>query len=222
VALDVLAPPVLTVSPGALSINVTTGTTSQPISISNTGSEPLNWTATLGTDAPAFVSLSTNAGTNLGGGGSTSVGVIVDATGVAGGSTFTTSVTIRATDPLTGNVVSGSPVTVNITINVALPAMQVNTNTLSYTANAGGISPSSLSLMLTNTGGDGLMFSASPPSQAWLSLGLTSGRDNAGATSTIPFDVNTTGLASGTYTATVVITPSVGQAQTITVMLTVN
>lgn len=222
VALNVLAPPVLTVSPGALSINVTTGTTSQPISISNTGSEALNWTATLGTDAPAFVSLSTNAGTNLGGGGSTSVGVIVDATGVAGGSTFTTSVTILAMDPLTGNVVAGSPVTVNITINVAPPAMQVNTNTLSYMANAGGISPSSLSLVLTNTGGDGLTWSASPPSQAWLSLGLTSDRDNAGATSTIPFNVNTTGLASGTYTATVVITPSVGQAQTITVTLTVN
>lgn len=60
------------------------------------------------------------------------------------------------------------------------------------------------------------------PSQAWLSLGLTSGSDNAGATSTIPFNINTTGLASGTYSATVVITPSVGPAQTITVMLTVN
>ena len=162
VALNVLAPPILTVSPGALPMNVTTGTTSQPISISNTGSEPLNWTATLGIDAPAFVSLSTNAGTNLGGGGSTSVGVIVDATGVAGGSTFTTSVTIRAMDPLTGNVVAGSPFTVNVTINVAPPVMQINTNTLSYTANAGGVNSSALSLTLTNTGGDGLTWSASP------------------------------------------------------------
>ncbi|HYL45181.1 MAG TPA: hypothetical protein VEU97_17510 [Ktedonobacteraceae bacterium] len=222
VALNVLAPPGLTVSPGALSMNVTTGTTSQPISISNTGSEPLDWTATLGTDAPAFVSLSTNAGTNLGGGGSTSVGVIVDATGVAGGSTFTTSVTISATDPLTGNVVAGSPFTVTITINVAPPAMQLSTNTLSFTANAGGINSSSLSLTLTNTGGDGLTWSASSPSQTWLSLGLTSGSNNAGATSIIPFNIDTTGLASGAYSATVVITPSVGQAQTIIVMLTVN
>ncbi|HET7641740.1 MAG TPA: hypothetical protein VFK47_23715, partial [Ktedonobacteraceae bacterium] len=60
------------------------------------------------------------------------------------------------------------------------------------------------------------------PSQTWLSLGLTSGSNNAGATSIIPFNIDTTGLASGTYSATVVITPSVGQAQTITVMLTVN
>ncbi|MFL5624529.1 MAG: BACON domain-containing protein, partial [Ktedonobacteraceae bacterium] len=221
VTLKVLAPPVLKVSPGTLTVDVTTGTTSQPISISNTGSEPLNWTAAPGADAPAFVSLSTSSGTNLGGGTSTSLGVIVDATGVAGGSTFTISVIVSAIDPLTGNVVAGSPSTVSITIHVAPPAMQISTNALTYTTSA-GVAPSLQALTITNTGGNGLTWSVGPPSQPWLTLGLTSGSDNAGATSIIPMHIDVQGLASGVYTAQIVITPSVGQAQTITVTLNVN
>ncbi len=221
VTLKVLAPPALTVSPGTLTIDVTTGTTSQPLSISNTGIEPLDWTAAPGADAPAFVSLSTSGGTNLGGGTSTSLGVIVDATGVAGGSTFTTSVIVSAVDPLTGNVVVGSPSTISITIHVAPPAMQISPNVLTYTTNT-GVVPSLQSFTITNTGGNGLTWSAGPPSQPWLMLDLTSGSDNAGATSTIPMHIDVQGLASGVYTATVVITPSVGQAQTVTVTLNVN
>ena len=181
----------------------------------------MNWTAALDSGAPTFVSLSVAAGKNLAGGASTSVDVIVDATGVPGGSTFTTSMTVRAIDPTTGNTVAGSPASIPITITIPSPAMQLSTTVLAYSATV-GVNPASQSISLTNTGGDGLTWSAGTPSQSWLTLGLTSGSDNAGATSTIPFNVNVAGLASGPYTATVVITPSVGSAVIVTVSLTVS
>ncbi|GAC1383974.1 MAG: hypothetical protein NVSMB33_12210 [Ktedonobacteraceae bacterium] len=217
----VLAPPSLTASSGGLTINVTTGTTSQPFSITNTGGEALNWTAALGAGAPAIASLSATAGTGLAAGASTAVNIIVNATGVAGGSTFTTSVIVSATDPLTGNVVAGSPATISLIINVALPSMQLSTNTLAYTTTV-GVNPPAQSITLTNTGGNGLTWTAGTPSQPWLTLSLTNGNNTSNTTSTIAFNVNVTGMTSGTYAAAVVITPSVGSAVTVTVTLTVN
>lgn len=120
VTVSVIAAPTLTVSPTSLKFNSTTGTTSQPITIGNSGGEPLNWTAALASDAPDFVSLSSGSGTNLAGGTNTAVDVIVDATGVESG-TYTTNVTIDATDPTTGEAVAGSPVTVTITIRITAP-----------------------------------------------------------------------------------------------------
>lgn len=222
VALNVIAPPALAVSPGAsgMTISGTSGIVSQQLSINNTGGEPLNWTATLAAGAPSFVSLSASAGTNLTGGSSAGLNVIANITSIAGGSTFTTSVTINATDPLTGNSVAGSPVTIPITITIAPPSMSLDTTTLSYSTTV-GVNPSPQSVTLTNTGGDGLTWTAGTPSQSWLTLGLTGGSDNAGGTSALPFNIDVTGLSSGPYTATVVITPSVGPAQTVTVNLTI-
>jgi hypothetical protein len=223
VALAVIAAPSLTVnpSPSGLTINVISGTTSQPISINNTGGEPLDWTAALGADAPAFASLSASSGTGVLGGASASDSVIVNATGVPGGTSYTTSVTVNATDPITGNPVAGGPATIPITINITSPAMQLDTNTLTY-ASSVGVNPQIQSVNLTNSGGDGLTWTAGSPSQSWLTLGMTQGSDNYQQTSTIPFNVDVTGLTSGTYTATVTITPSVGAAQTITVTLTIT
>ena len=221
VTLNVLAAPSLTAGPGSLTFNVATGTTSQPIGIGNTGGEPLNWTAALASGAPSFVSLSATSGTNLAGGANTSVNVIVNATGVAGGSTFTTGVTISAIDPLTGNTVAGSPVTVTVTINVAAPAMQLSAVGLNYTTTA-NVNPTAQSITVTNTGGNGLTWQAGAPSQAWLTLGLTSGNVTSQTSSPVSFNVNVAGLTSGTYTATVLITPSVGSAQTVTITLTIS
>ncbi|HBE25529.1 MAG TPA: hypothetical protein DDW33_07580, partial [Ktedonobacter sp.] len=78
------------------------------------------------------------------------------------------------------------------------------------------------SVNLTNIGGDGLTWSAGPPSQPWLTLGLNKGSNNYQQTSIIPFNVDVTGMTSGSYTATVMITPSVGAAQTVTVTLIIT
>ena len=223
VGLRVMALPSLAVSPlpSGLTINVTSGTTSQAISINNTGGEPLNWTAALASDAPSFATLSAGAGTNLLGGASASDSIIVNATGVPGGTSYTTSVTVSAIDPITGNPVAGSPVTIPITITIAPPAMQLDTTALAYTTSS-GVNPQAQSVNLTNSGGDGLTWKAADPSHNWLKLGMTQGSDNYQQSSTIPFNVDVAGLAPGFYTATVVINPSAGAAQTVTVTLTIT
>ncbi len=221
VTLRVIAASSLTVSPSSngLTINVTSGTMSQAFSINNTGGEPLNWTVALGAGAPSFVSLSAGAGTNLLGGASVSDNVIVNATGVPGGTSYSTSVTVSAFDPITGHPVAGSRA-IPITINIVPPSMQLNTNALVYSTSV-GVNPQVQSVNLTNSGGDGLTWKASS-SQSWLKLGLTKGSDNYQQTSTIPFNVDATGLVSGFYKATVVISPSAGAAQIVTVTLTIK
>jgi hypothetical protein len=220
VTLNVLAPPALTAGPG-LTFNVITGTSPQPITIANNGGEPLNWTAVLGAGAPGFVSLSAGAGTNLAGGTSTTVNVIVNATGVPGGSTFTTSVIISAIDPITNLAVTGSPSTVSITINIAPPQMALSANSLTFTTTVGN-NPAAQPITIQNTGGDTLTWAAGAPSAVWLTVSPTSGSDTASQSAPITFNVNVAGIAAGTSTATVVITPSAGAAVTVTVTLTVN
>ncbi len=220
ITLNVLASPVLAVAPPSLTFNVMTGINTLPFTISNTGGEPLNWTAALDPGAPGFVSLSATSGNGLAGGTNTSVNVIVNATGLAGGSTYNTGVTISAIDPITGNTVSGSPTTVSITIHVAQFSLQSNTNSLSFTTTV-GVNPSPQNVTLTNNGGDG-SWSAGPPSQPWVSLNPTSGTIPSGSSAPVTFTVNVTGMSSGSYAASVVITPSSGSPLTVTINLTIN
>jgi Viral BACON domain len=122
ITLNVIAAPALTVGPGSVTFNVSNGTMSKPITITNSGGSVLNWTAALGAGAPGYVSLSATSGANLAGGQTASINVIVDATGLTGGTSVTTNVIVSAIDPLTGQPVSGSPVTVSVTINIPMPS----------------------------------------------------------------------------------------------------
>ncbi|MEO8971019.1 MAG: hypothetical protein ABI406_05380 [Ktedonobacteraceae bacterium] len=220
ITLNVLATPVLAVAPLSLTFNVTTGINTLPFTISNTGGEPLNWTAAIDPGAPGFVSLSASSGNGLVSGTNVSVNVIVNATGLAGGSTYNTGVMISAIDPITGNTVSGSPATVAITINVTPFSMHLNTNTLSFTTTF-GVNPPPQVVTLTNNGGDG-SWSAGPPSQSWVSLNPTSGTIPSGSSAPVTFTVNVTGMSSGPYSATVVITSSGGNTTTVNINLTIS
>jgi hypothetical protein len=221
VTTHVIAAPALTTGPGPLTFNVDSGSSYQQISVGNSGGEPLNWTAALDPGAPSFVSLSTGSGTGLNGGTSTSINVIVNASGLQGGSTYTTSATISAIDPITGNVVIGSPASVPITINIALPTMQLSSANLAFTANA-GVNPGTQTITITNTGGNSLTWTVGTPSQSWLTVLSTSGSDDAGQNSPLTFSVDVTGISAGTYSATVDITPSPGNVVTVTVGLTIS
>jgi hypothetical protein len=200
---------------------VNSGSSYQQLSIGNSGGEPLNWTAALDPSTPAFISLSATSGTGLNGGTSTTINVNVDASGLQGGSTYTTSATISAIDPITGNVVTGAPATIPIIINIAPPAMQLSTNNLAFTTSA-GINPNAQTITITNTGGNSLTWTVGTPSQSWLIASATGGSDDAGQNSPLTFSVDVTGLSSGTYTATVDITPSSGNVVTVTVSLTIS
>ncbi|HEY4033909.1 MAG TPA: hypothetical protein VGL94_08120 [Ktedonobacteraceae bacterium] len=214
---------VLAATPSSLTFNSTTGTSTQPITISNTASSgTLNWKAALQSGAPTFVSLSANSGTNLAGGQNATVNVSVNATGVASGQ-YKTSVQVSATDAVTGQALSNSPITIPVTINVTAPAMKLSTTNLSFSTTAGS-NPANQTIQLSNVGGGTLKWSVGKPSQSWLSVSPSSGSCTAGNSSTLTFAINASGLAASTtaYQATVVIMPSSGAAVTVTVTLTVN
>ncbi len=221
ITFNVLAAPALTAGPGTVAFNVSSGIVSQPLTITNNGGSALNWAAALGTGAPSYISLSSASGTNLAGGTTASINVIVDATGLAGGTSVTTSVVVSAIDPLTGQAVQGSPVTVTVTIHIPPPQMLLSATSLAFTTTA-GTNPAAQAVNVQNPGGNTLTWTAGTPSQPWLAVSPITGSDTAGQTTPIMFSVNVNGLAAGTYTATVVITPSVGTPVTVNVALTVN
>jgi cytoskeletal protein RodZ len=137
-------------------------------------------------------------------------------------------VTIDAVDPLTGNVVSGSPaklaVTITITQPPSPPSMQLSTQELTLTP-PNCVYTDSGTVTITNTGGGTLSWNIAAPvytsdqSTGWLSVSPY-GRGSGDAT--LKFSADGTGsLQFGQkYTATVTITPSVGDPQTVTVSFT--
>ena len=222
-------PPVLALDTNALSFNLSNGdqAASQPFKIENTGGAPLNWTATLG--APSFVSISSASGTDLAAGANTTDSVVVNPAQVHAGP-YTATVTIDAVDPLTGNVVSGSPAKIAVTITITQPpsppSMHLSTQELPLTP-PNCVYTNSGTLTITNTGGGTLSWNVSDPaytpgqSTGWLSVS-PSGQGSGDAT--LKFSADGTGsLKFGQkYTATVTITPSVGDPQTVTVSFTIG
>lgn len=221
VDLNVAALPALAASPQGATVNITTGTTAQPITISNTGGMSLNWTAALSTDSPSFVTLSAASGNGLAGGGSTTINLNVDATNVVGGQSYTAKVLITAIDPASGQAVAGSPVTIPVTINVASPSMQLNATRLAFST-AVGNDPASQLLAVSNAGGNNLQWAASNISASWLVVAPGSGVEQAGATTNMTVTVHSQGLAPGSYSASMLLKPSVGSAVQVTVLLSIT
>jgi Viral BACON domain len=110
------APPLLVTTPSSINISVS-GTTLSSINLMNAGGSALNWSATLQSDAPSFISLSETSGLNLAAGAMVSFNVVVNTEGIASGQ-YQTSVTINATDPANDQPVNGSPATILITMIV--------------------------------------------------------------------------------------------------------
>jgi Viral BACON domain len=215
------APSLQVTSPSSININAP-GSTSSLITLANTGGSALNWYATLQSGAPPFVALSKSSGSNLAGGATDSFNVVVNANGVASGQ-YQTSVTINATNAANGQPIAGSPTTIPITITIASPLMQVSQTNLSFSASTGGTT-NPQSITITNSGGGTLSWAVSSPTQSWLSVSTTAGKTGMGSSSTLVFSIQTNGLtASSTpYTDQVVITPSVGNAVTINISLTIS
>jgi len=223
-------PPVLAVSPTALSYSLTNGdsTTAKGFTISNTGGAALNWTAALDANAPSFVSLSLSSGKGLAAGASTSVAVNVDPSAQTAG-TYVATVTVNAIDPITGQSVKGSPAAVSVKITItAQPSMQVSPTSLDFTP-GNCVYTASGTVTITNTGGGTLTWTAADPvygsnqPAGWLTVTSASGSDGAGVSSSLQFSVEGSGsqLVSGqTYTATVTITPSVGKPQDVSLSFT--
>lgn len=115
--------------------------------------------------------------------------------------TYTATVTVTSTDA------SNAPRQVSVTFTVApAPRIDVSQPTLSFGAPVGGANPTAQTLQITNGGGGtltGLNAAVSYTNgNGWLNAPLTAGT-NAGSVLVQP---NITGLAAGTYVATIRIT----------------
>jgi hypothetical protein len=225
VSLAVQGTPDLGVSPTSLSIPVTTGNASLPVSITNNGGMPMNWTAALESGAPSFVSLSNGGSHTLGGHGNDTVTVRVDATGIPGGTNqITTSLLITATDPATGQAASNSPIKVPITISISSPSLQASRSSLSFTATAGQ-GTQVQSVTITNNGGDTNGWSLSSSSiPSWLQVSPSSGSGKSGESTRVTFTVDASTLAarSTPYTAQIQFVPTTGSPVTVSVQVTVK
>jgi hypothetical protein len=74
-------------------------------------------------------------------------------------------------------------------------------------------------VLLVNRGGGPLTWTAGPSTESWLTIAPVSGSISAGTNSSLTITANASGLAPGTYSATIPITPSVGPVTVVTVTL---
>jgi glucose/arabinose dehydrogenase len=99
------------------------------------------------------------------------------------------------------------------------PVLSVSPTSLAFSGTAGSANPAAKTISVTNTGGGALSFTASDDA-SWLTVTPGSGSAPADLTAS----VNTSGLAAGTYNATVTVSaPGVsGSPKTIPVTLTLS
>ncbi|MCK5738613.1 hypothetical protein KAH55_05505, partial [bacterium] len=121
------------------------------------------------------------------------ISVNANISGLAAGE-YTTH--IRLTDPNATN----SPVDVPVTLTVIgiEPKIATSVNTLLFRAIAGGTSPSNKKILVTNSAGGTLNWTAQEyPETSWMSLSNTSGQSDE----EITVSINISGLSGGTYTS---------------------
>jgi YbbR domain-containing protein len=194
VALTVTAPaiPAIGLSPTSLTFTGAVGGTNpapKPITISNSGTGTLSWTAS---DNTPWLALSPASGTNTG-----TVNASVNLTGLTAG-TYNTAITVTAPDATTKTV----PVALTVTAPTT-PAIGLSPTSLTFTASVGGTTPAPKPVTISNSGGGTLSWTASE-NTAWLTLSPVSGTNSG----TVNASVNLTGLAAGSHNAIITVAAS--------------
>ncbi len=199
----------LAVTPNALQFAWTAGTAApaaQSISIANSGSGTLSWTATA---SDPWLTLSSASGT-----APSTLTVSIATAGLTAG-TYTSSIQIAASGA------SNTPASIGVTLTVtdATAALAVTPGTLAFQYTYGGAVPAAQNVTIANAGGGTLAWTASA-SNYWLAASAASGA----APSTLAISVNPVNLAAGTYTGTVQIAAAgaTGSPAPVTVTLVVT
>jgi|SRR5215217_3606569 len=206
--------PILNVSPVSLGFSGTVGNSNpsaQAVNIGNTGGGTLTWTAT---EALPWLTLSPSSGTNTG-----SLTAMVNLVGLAAG-TYTGTISVNAAGASTQNISVALTVASGTTATTGTPSVSLAPTTLGFTATAGGTNPASKTLAISNTTGGTLTWTLSDDA-AWLTTNIASGTTTTEVDS-ITANVNTAGLASGTYSATITVTPSGGSLPPKTIPVTLS
>jgi hypothetical protein len=194
VQLTVIAQPVLAVSPpDGLSSSGNQGGPFSPASksyaVSNTGGGTLNWTASAD---QSWVTVSPASGQNS---GNISVSINGNANSLAGGTTYSSTVTFSS---------DGGSTTRQVQLAVVAPpvlAVSPPDGLSSSGAQGGPFSPVSKSYTVSNTGGGTLNWTASAD-QSWVTVSPASGQNSGNVSVSISANANS--LASGTtYSSTV-------------------
>lgn len=107
-------------------------------------------------------------------------------------------------------------------MTVASPpaALKVKPTNLSFNVAQGTTTPSTQAFTVSNVGGQSLNWTAQTDGSSWLSIGNSGSTVAPGSAVTVHVTVNPTGLAAGTYSATVQVSSNGGNVQ-IGVTLTV-
>jgi uncharacterized protein (TIGR03437 family) len=201
--------PAIAVSQSSLQFSYTPGGTvppAQTISVTNSGSGSLLWTAT--SSAPWLTVTPTSDAAP------SSISVSVSPAGMSPGS-------YQGTVQITSSGVSNSPVSIAITLTVASagPTLAVAPQTLSFQYAIGAAAPPAQTVSITNAGSGTLTWTASD-SDSWVVLTPLTGS----APATLTISVNPAGLAAGNYSSNVQVAAAgaAGTPATITVQLSVQ
>lgn len=192
ISLTVLAPN-MSLTPASLSITLTTGfTTTRSITVANSGSAPLNWSAI---EVPAVSWLSTTPSSGVvASGGQQLITTSFTADALAGG-LYTATLRFSGDDPVHPQI------DVPIMLTVLAPHIEITPTTFAVTLTTG--LSATQALTITNSGSANLTWSIEvTPTVGWLSVAPGSGLLAAGVstTSALTFDAAT--LPSGVYSTT--------------------
>jgi hypothetical protein len=202
----------------ATSVSPTIPLTAQPVTLTNCGDtgtvQATKQTESGGAWLGVFIDLNPP---NLSAGAQATAFISIDRTNLPPPGTYYGTVTFTIT--VASGKQSTAIVWVTLTVSPPPPAMQLSTTTLNF--DAGCSNPPSQPITVSNVGGGTLTWTVGTPSAPWLTV---SGETSAtvGNPGTLTFSVNLADLGNDTYTATVDITPSNGQTQTVTVTLNVQ
>ncbi len=209
VSFDVTAAPTPTIGLSATTLSFSavqggSNPANKTISVSNSGSGTLNWTAT---ENANWLSLSPASGT-----GSGTISVAVNTAGLSVG-TISTPITIAAS----GATNTPQTVAVSLTITAAPvpPAIGLSPTSLSFTAQQGSGNPTAQSVTISITGGTTWSISHDA---TWLGHTPNTGT----GTGTMTISVATGTLTAGTYNGQVTLWPTGATQVTLPVTFTVT
>ena len=204
-----VTPPAIGASATSLSFTAIIGWANpapQTLSISNTGSGTLTWTAS---DNASWLTLSPASGTGNG------VVTLSAINGTLSAGTYSTTVTITAPGATSRTV----PVTFTLAAAAGAPpaasALGASPASLSFTATIGWANPVPQTLSISNTGSNMLTWTASD-NASWLTLSPASGTGNGAVT----LSVTNGTLSAGTYSTTVTVTAPGATPRTVPVTFT--
>ena len=193
-------PPEIAVTPRSLSFSAQAGGASPPpqnITIRNSGQSTLNYTIS---DDAGWLEVNPASGTSA---GENKIHAVSVASGGLAEGNYNATITVS--DPNATN--NPQNVTVSLTVSKQPPpTIWVDKQSLNYSAQVGGSSPSPQSIDIKNSGSGTLNYAITWDS-AWMMVAPQSGSSGGEANNHI-VSVNSGGLGQGTYNGTIIITDS--------------